>query len=175
MARHPWTGPGRVVATMRRRRETVSMTKTPPARRRSGRPRDQQLDAAILSAGLKLLIERGAADTSIEQIAQQANVTRATVYRRFPNKTNLLIHAIESAHHELAPSHHNGKTWPTWSPTGPNSSANRSCAACSAACTARSTTTPNCYRPSGTATANITGRAYEPSSNKPALKDSSPN
>jgi AcrR family transcriptional regulator len=79
------------------------MTKTPPARRRSGRPRDQQLDAAILSAGLKLLIERGAADTSIEQIAQQANVTRATIYRRFPNKTDLLIHAIESAHHELAP------------------------------------------------------------------------
>jgi AcrR family transcriptional regulator len=79
------------------------MTKTPPARRRSGRPRDQQLDAAILSAGLELLIERGAADTSIEQIAQQANVTRATIYRRFPNKTDLQFHAVESAHHELAP------------------------------------------------------------------------
>jgi AcrR family transcriptional regulator len=88
---------------MRRRRETTSMTDAPLARRRSGRPRDQELDAAIQAAGLELLIERGVADTTIEQIAQRANVTRATVYRRFPNKTDLLIHAIESAHHELVP------------------------------------------------------------------------
>jgi hypothetical protein len=27
----------------------------------------------------------------------------ATVHRRFPNKTDLLIHVVESAHHELAP------------------------------------------------------------------------
>jgi AcrR family transcriptional regulator len=79
------------------------MTDTPPARTRLGRPRDQELDAAILAAGLKLLIERGAAHTSIEQVARRANVTRATVYRRFQNKTDLLIRAIESAHHELAP------------------------------------------------------------------------
>jgi AcrR family transcriptional regulator len=78
------------------------MTDTPPVRRRSGRPRDQEVDAAILAAGLELLIERGAGDTSIEQVAKRANVTRATVYRRFPNKTDLLIHAIESAHRELA-------------------------------------------------------------------------
>jgi len=68
---------------MHRRRENHSMTNTPPLRRRSGRPRDQKLDAAILAAGLELLIERGAADTSIEQAAKRANVTRATVYRRF--------------------------------------------------------------------------------------------
>ena len=78
------------------------MTDTQPVLRGSGRPRDQELDAAILAAGLELLIERGAADTSIEQVAKRANVTRATVYRRFPNKTDLLIHAIESAHRELA-------------------------------------------------------------------------
>ena len=78
------------------------MTDTQPVLRRSGRPRDQELDAAILAAGLELLIERGAADTSIEQVAKRANVTRATVYRRFTNKTDLLIHAIESAHGELA-------------------------------------------------------------------------
>ena len=77
------------------------MTDAQPVVRRSGRPRDQELDAAILGAGLELLIER-AADTSIEQVAKRANVTRATVYRRFPNKTDLLVHAIESAHRELA-------------------------------------------------------------------------
>jgi AcrR family transcriptional regulator len=78
------------------------MTDTPPARTRPGRPRDQELDAAILAAGLDLLIERGAPNASIEQVAQRAKVTRATVYRRFSNKTELLIRAIESAHHELA-------------------------------------------------------------------------
>ena len=86
---------------MHRRRQNAGMTDTQPVLRRSGRPRDQELDAAILAAGLKLLIERGAADTSIEQVAKRADVTRATVYRRFPNKTDLLIHAIESAHREL--------------------------------------------------------------------------
>jgi AcrR family transcriptional regulator len=86
---------------MHRRRQNAGMTDTQPVLRRSGRPRDQELDAAILAAGLELLIERGAADTSIEQVAKRADVTRATVYRRFPNKTDLLIHAIESAHREL--------------------------------------------------------------------------
>jgi AcrR family transcriptional regulator len=86
---------------MHRRRQNAGMTDAQPVLRRSGRPRDQELDAAILAAGLELLIERGAADTSIEQVAKRADVTRATVYRRFPNKTDLLIHAIESAHREL--------------------------------------------------------------------------
>jgi AcrR family transcriptional regulator len=93
-----------------------------------------QLDAAILAAGLELLTERGAAHTSIEQVAQRANVTRATVYRRFLNKTDLLIRAIESAHHELAPELSQWQGIPDRSSTGPNSSANQFRAACSAAC-----------------------------------------
>ncbi|GIG69969.1 TetR/AcrR family transcriptional regulator [Phytomonospora endophytica] len=35
---------------------------------------------------------------SVEQIAKRAGVTRATVYRRFPDKTRLLIAAVESAY-----------------------------------------------------------------------------
>ncbi len=58
---------------------------------------------AILGAALDLLIERGASETSIEQVAQRAGVTRATVYRRFPDKTALLIQAIESVHQDHAP------------------------------------------------------------------------
>jgi hypothetical protein len=50
----------------------------------------------------------------------------ATVHRRFPNKTDLLIHVVESAHHELAPQP------PHWRsiaeiPTGLSSSAQRAC------------------------------------------------
>ncbi|MEU7837874.1 MULTISPECIES: TetR/AcrR family transcriptional regulator [unclassified Nonomuraea] len=71
---------------------------TGTSQRPAGRPRSQEVDAAILAAALDLLIERGAVLTSIEQVAQRAGVTRATVYRRFPDKTSLLIQAIESVH-----------------------------------------------------------------------------
>ncbi|MEU1737496.1 TetR/AcrR family transcriptional regulator [Streptosporangium sp. NPDC020145] len=61
------------------------------------------MDAAVLAAALDLFIERGAGGTSIEQVAQRAGVTRATIYRRFPDKTALLIQAIESVHHDHDP------------------------------------------------------------------------
>ena len=63
-----------------------------------GRPRSQEADAAILDAALELLIERGAQATSIEQVARRAGVTRATVYRRFPDKTRLLIATVEATY-----------------------------------------------------------------------------
>src|SRR5512133_331204 len=67
----------------------------------------------------------------------------ATVHRRFPNKTDLLIHVVESAHHELAPQP------PHWRsiadiPTGLSSSAHRACAECSVVCTARLATIGSC-------------------------------
>jgi AcrR family transcriptional regulator len=66
--------------------------------RAPGRPRSHEADAAILAAALDLLIERGAEATSIEQVARRAGVTRATVYRRFPDKTQLLIATMEAAY-----------------------------------------------------------------------------
>jgi AcrR family transcriptional regulator len=63
-----------------------------------GRPRNADADTAILAAALELLVERGAGAASIEQVARRAGVTRATVYRRFPDKTQLLIAAVESAY-----------------------------------------------------------------------------
>ncbi|MQA78934.1 MAG: TetR family transcriptional regulator [Streptosporangiales bacterium] len=66
--------------------------------RPAGRPRSKDADAAILGAALDLLIERGVDATSVEQVAKRAGVTRATVYRRFPDKTRLLIATIEAAY-----------------------------------------------------------------------------
>jgi AcrR family transcriptional regulator len=63
-----------------------------------GRPRSTEADAAILAAALDLLLERGVEATNIEQVARRAGVTRATVYRRFPDKTRLLIAAVEGAY-----------------------------------------------------------------------------
>lgn len=73
------------------------------AERTPGRPRSTDADAAILEAALDLLIERGAEATSIEQVARRAGVTRATVYRRFPDKTQLLIATIEAAYGDPPP------------------------------------------------------------------------
>ncbi|MEU6717195.1 helix-turn-helix domain-containing protein [Nonomuraea sp. NPDC046802] len=75
-------------------------TSTP---RPAGRPRSQEADAAILSAALDLLIENGAGQTSIEQVAKRAGVTRATVYRRFADKTALLVRALEWINHDHDP------------------------------------------------------------------------
>jgi AcrR family transcriptional regulator len=63
-----------------------------------GRPRSPEADTAILAAALDLLLERGIEATSIEQVARRAGVTRATVYRRFPDKTQLLIATMEAAY-----------------------------------------------------------------------------
>ena len=73
------------------------------APRPAGRPRSQEADLAILAAALDLLIEQGAQQTSIEQVARRAGVTRATVYRRFADKTALLVRALEWANHDNDP------------------------------------------------------------------------
>ncbi|MGP4102818.1 TetR/AcrR family transcriptional regulator [Nonomuraea sp. KM90] len=73
------------------------------APRPAGRPRSQEADLAILAAALDLLIEQGAQQTSIEQVARRAGVTRATVYRRFADKTALLVRALEWADHDNDP------------------------------------------------------------------------
>ncbi|GAA1678665.1 TetR/AcrR family transcriptional regulator [Fodinicola feengrottensis] len=73
------------------------------AKRAGGRPRDPDNDTAILQAALELLIERGADGASIEQVAKRAGVARLTVYRRFANKEELLIKAVETARTIAAP------------------------------------------------------------------------
>lgn len=63
-----------------------------------GRPRNADVDAAILDAALDLLIERGIEATTIDQVAKRSGVTRPTIYRRFPDKNQMLVAAIHMAH-----------------------------------------------------------------------------
>ncbi|MFH9424313.1 TetR/AcrR family transcriptional regulator [Streptomyces sp. NPDC017529] len=74
-----------------------------PATKAPGRPRSREADEAILAAALDLLIERGVGLTSIEQVARRAGVTRATVYRRFPTLTDLLVRAVEWEYRDADP------------------------------------------------------------------------
>ena len=61
-----------------------------------GRPRDPAADRAILTATMKLLMECGFSNLSIEGVAAEAGVGKTTIYRRYKGKTQLVIAAMSS-------------------------------------------------------------------------------
>src|SRR5579859_7198686 len=67
----------------------------PPSLPRRGRPRNPTVDAAILTATLGLLIERGYARLTMEQVAARAGVGKASLYLRWPSKVALVAEAIQ--------------------------------------------------------------------------------
>ena len=58
--------------------------------RAAGRPRDEAVQRAILDAAYAILVEEGLARFSIDAVAARANVARTTVYRRWPDKLQLM-------------------------------------------------------------------------------------
>jgi AcrR family transcriptional regulator len=66
-------------------------------KRAPGRPRSEDARKAILRSTLKLLQEIGFPDLSIESIAANADVGKATVYRWWPNKAALVADAFSSS------------------------------------------------------------------------------
>src|SRR5579864_2079984 len=66
-------------------------------RRSPGRPRSEDSRKAILRSTLRLLQESGFPDLSIEAIAADADVGKATVYRWWPNKAALVADAFSSS------------------------------------------------------------------------------
>ena len=67
------------------------------AKRLPGRPRSEQARQAILRSTLKLLQHTGFPDLTIEAIAADAGVGKATVYRWWPNKGALVVDAFASS------------------------------------------------------------------------------
>src|SRR5215469_17564931 len=78
--------------------QPVSRTAKP---RRPGRPRSEQADQAILSAALDLFAESGPDALCIEQVAAKAGVGKATIYRRWPGKEDMLLDAISMLRTQL--------------------------------------------------------------------------
>ena len=66
------------------------------APRAVGRPRDPKLDAVITGATLELLADIGFAALTIEAVATRAGVGKATLYRRWPGKEQLVIDAVRT-------------------------------------------------------------------------------
>jgi len=59
-----------------------------------GRPRDQQIDHAILEAAVDLVLAKGFRALSMDAIAARAEVGRMTIYRRWPNKASVVMDAF---------------------------------------------------------------------------------
>ena len=64
--------------------------------RKRGRPRSAEADAAIERATLELLPEHGLRGLSMEEVARRAGVSKATLYRRFPSKKELVEAALRA-------------------------------------------------------------------------------
>ncbi len=67
------------------------------AKRLPGRPRSEQARQAILRSTSRLLQRTGFAELSIEAIAANAGVGKATVYRWWPDKGALVVDAFASS------------------------------------------------------------------------------
>ena len=62
--------------------------------RRAGRKRDHSRDAVILEAALDVLADAGYDGTTIDLVAARAGAARATVYRRWATKVELVAAAL---------------------------------------------------------------------------------
>jgi AcrR family transcriptional regulator len=67
------------------KRDSVSLDK-----RGAGRPRNVKIDEAILQAATEVFVEVGFEALTVEEVAQRAGVSRATVYLRWKNKLDLV-------------------------------------------------------------------------------------
>jgi AcrR family transcriptional regulator len=68
---------------------------TATASTHGGRPLDEDLSGSILDAALRVLAREGYGGFSIAAVASEAGVHRPAIYRRWPNKVDLAVAAIE--------------------------------------------------------------------------------
>jgi AcrR family transcriptional regulator len=71
----------------------TSKTATGP-QRSMGRPRDARADRSILDATLELMAENGTRDLRVDDVAGRAGVGKATIYRRYRSKDELITAAV---------------------------------------------------------------------------------
>jgi AcrR family transcriptional regulator len=69
------------------------MTLADPEARRPGRPRSTEADEAILEAAVELFADGGLDGLTVEGVAARAGVSKATIYRRYPCKIDLVVAA----------------------------------------------------------------------------------
>ena len=83
--------------------KSESSRSSDPADRKTGRPRSERTRRAILNTAFGLLKKRGFNDVSMQQIAVQAGVSTATLYRWWDNKHAILLEAYLEKTRALLP------------------------------------------------------------------------
>ena len=78
---------------------------TTSARRPMGRPRDERADRAIVSAALALMAEHGVDGLRTDDVADRARVGKATIYRRYRSKEELVAAAVGALVSEITVPH----------------------------------------------------------------------
>jgi AcrR family transcriptional regulator len=76
----------------------------PAVRRKRGRPRDPEADGRILAAASSLILMRGFESMTVDEVASNAGVGKATVYRRWSRKEDLAVAAMEQLYRDEMPS-----------------------------------------------------------------------
>lgn len=79
------------------------MTVADLAPRTLGRPRDPKLDDAITAATLELLGDSGYTALTVEAVAARAGVGKATLYRRWAGKEQLVLDALRTLSEQPEP------------------------------------------------------------------------
>jgi AcrR family transcriptional regulator len=69
--------------------------------RRPGRPREEATEQAITAAARQVLADKGVARMSMEHVAAKAGVAKSTLYRRWPSKIELAVHAVAATFDEI--------------------------------------------------------------------------
>ncbi|WP_226000078.1 TetR/AcrR family transcriptional regulator [Paenibacillus sp. BJ-4] len=65
--------------------------------RKRGRPRNVETHKSILSASYDLLLENGFGAVTVEKIAERAGVSKATIYKWWPNKAAVVMDGFLAA------------------------------------------------------------------------------
>lgn len=76
-----------------------------------GRPRNVETQKSILAASYDLLLENGFGAVTVEKIAERAGVSKATIYKWWPNKAAVVMDGYLSAAAARLPVPDTGSVW----------------------------------------------------------------
>jgi AcrR family transcriptional regulator len=72
------------------------MTTKPEGTRGPGRPRSEKARTAILAAAMERLLDEGLHAMSMDDVARDAGVSKATIYRWWPSKERLALDSLST-------------------------------------------------------------------------------
>lgn len=61
-----------------------------------GRPRSETARAKVIEAATDVVLDLGIRGFSIDEVSRRSGVAKTTIYRHFPDRDELLIHAIDA-------------------------------------------------------------------------------